>query len=88
MLPIIIIVFGVIGWRKLSVAQTSVIKYSEAIKTFKNAVYSLLGAVEKDDYLNTLVNENARTIIKIPSNDGKSDYLWQISSDIVDSKEN
>ena len=85
-LPIIIIVFGVIGWRKLSVAQTSVIKYSEAIKTFKNAVYSLLGAVEKDDYLNTLVNENARTIIKIPSNDGKSDYLWQISSDIVDSK--
>ena len=63
-LPIIIIVFGVIGWRKLSVAQTSVIKYSEAIKTFKNAVYSLLGAVEKDDYLNTLVNENARTIIK------------------------
>ena len=85
-LPIIIIVFGVIGWRKLSVAQISVIKYSEAIKTFKNAVYSLLGAVEKDDYLNTLVNENARTIIKIPSNDGKSDYLWQISSDIVDSK--
>ena len=60
--------------------------YDDGIKILKDGVYGVLGTTKEDDYLSTIIDKNARTIVKIPAKGGKGDYLWQISSDIVDSK--
>ncbi len=60
--------------------------YDDTIQILKDGVYGVLGTTKEDDYLSTIIDRNARTMVKIPAKGGKGDYLWQISSNIVDSK--
>ena len=60
--------------------------YDDTIQILKDGVYGVLGTTKEDDYLSTIIDRNARTMVKIPAKGGKDDYLWQISSNIVDSK--
>ena len=59
--------------------------YDDTIQILKDGVYGVLGTTKEDD-LSTIIDRNARTMVKIPAKGGKGDYLWQISSNIVDSK--
>ncbi len=60
--------------------------YDDTIQILKDGVYGVLGTTKEDDYLSTIIDRNARTMVKIPAKGGKDDYLWQISSNIVDLK--
>ncbi len=82
----IIVFFLKKGLKQTNDLNDIYVGYDDGIKILKDGVYGVLGTTKEDDYLSTIIDKNARTIVKIPAKGGKGDYLWQISSDIVDSK--
>ena len=87
LIAVAIIVFSLKkGLKKSNDLDDIYVGYDDTIQILKDGVYGVLGTTKEDDYLSTIIDRNARTMVKIPAKGGKGDYLWQISSNIVDSK--